>query len=215
VTAPLRADDVARLDRSIAAGGVALIPTDTVYGLACDPDSRDAVQRLYEIKGRPADRPAAVMFGSLNGALAALDWLSQGERSALRALLPGPVTVLLANPQQRFPLACLGASTIGVRVPMLSGRLAALGALARPLMQTSANISGEAEAKSLAEVDPRVRAGLRPGLDVELDGGALPGAASTVLDLTAYASGGGFHVVREGPVSAAEVARLLASARSS
>jgi L-threonylcarbamoyladenylate synthase len=146
------------------------------------------------------------MFFSLAGALKELDWLADAERGALEALLPGPVTVLLPNPSQRFPLACVGASALGLRVPRLPARIGALAGLGRPVMQSSANLTGGPEARRLDEVDGHVRA----GLDIELDGGELPGVASTVLDLGAYSADGHWSIVREGPLDAAEIARLLA-----
>ncbi len=89
---------------------MAVFPADTVYGLACDPLNRAAVTRLYELKGRPAAQPAAVMFFSLAAALEALPELGGSERAALRALLPGPLTLLLPNRDDRYPLACRPAS---------------------------------------------------------------------------------------------------------
>ena len=80
--------DAARLTACLKAGGVVVFPTDTVYGLGCDPDSEDAVRRLYELKGRPADRPAAVMFFDRTRALEALPELRAAERAAVQALLP-------------------------------------------------------------------------------------------------------------------------------
>ena len=102
----------------MAVGGVAVFPADTVYGLACDPDNRLAVERLYLLKRGALDKPSAVMFFDSSLALAALPELGERTRAALGRLLPGAVTVLLPNPAQRFPLAC-GADplTLGVRVP--------------------------------------------------------------------------------------------------
>ena len=102
------------------AGGVAVFPADTVYGLACAPDSPHAVERLYALKGRPPDKPAAVMFFDRDRALAALPELGERTRAALEALLPGAVTLLLPNPRRRFPLACgPDPATLGLRVPAL------------------------------------------------------------------------------------------------
>ncbi|MCL2770490.1 MAG: Sua5/YciO/YrdC/YwlC family protein, partial [Solirubrobacterales bacterium] len=110
--------DVAALERCLAGGGVALLPTDTLYGLACDPDSPVGVARLYEIKGRVKQKPAAVMFATLAAALEALPELDEAVRGAVRALLPGPVTLLVPNPRRRFPLACpRDPELLGVRVP--------------------------------------------------------------------------------------------------
>src|SRR5436309_6121753 len=106
--------------RCISVGGVAVFPADTVYGLACDPDNRVAVERLYLLKRRPLDKPSAVMFFDLELAFAALPELGKRTTEALERLLPGPLGVLLSNPAGRFPFACGGdRSTLGVRVPAL------------------------------------------------------------------------------------------------
>jgi L-threonylcarbamoyladenylate synthase len=202
----LRREDALGLERCLAYDGVALVPTDTVYGLACDPESESAVRRLYALKGRPADRPAAVMFFALERALAALPELGQREQSALRTLLPAPLTVLLPNPAARYPLACgPEPRVLGLRVPLLGDRIAVLSALERPIMQSSANLSGGPEARRLQDVSPEVRLGVQ----LELDGGELPGVASTVLDLTSYGSEGSWRIAREGPVARGDLERRL------
>ena len=189
-------------ERCIADGGVALFPADTVYGLACDPESKEAVERLYAIKGRPADRPAAVMFFQLEPALAALPELGPRTRGALERLLPGPATLLLPNPERLFPLACGPVpDRLGLRVPDLP----LLARVRRPVMQSSANPSGGADARRLEDVDQRIR----EQVDLEIDGGELPGTPSTVIDLSEYERTGGYEVVREGALDAASVATRL------
>jgi L-threonylcarbamoyladenylate synthase len=224
--------DAERLRECLAGGGVAVFPADTVYGLACDPLNREAVGRLYELKGRPPERPAAVMFFSLAPALDSLPELGGRECAALRALLPGPLTVLLPNREDRYPLACRPAvalsgapavtegpqapalrerpradqeGVLGLRVPALPEPLAALRAVDVPVMQSSANLSGGLEARRLADVPPA----LLQGADLVLDGGELPGIASTVLDLREYEARGRWRIVREGPAGQAELERAL------
>jgi L-threonylcarbamoyladenylate synthase len=202
----LTAPDASKLSECLAGGGVCLFPSDTVYGLGCDPTSAAAVSRLYELKGRPPERPAAVMFFALQGALAALGELTDRERAAMRALLPGPVTMLLANRGRRYPLACgPNPDTLGLRVPALVGPLAALGEVRVPILQSSANLSGEPDARRLAEVPPQ----LVKSVDLVLDAGELAGMASTVLDLRDYARNGTWRVVRDGPLSQAQLERAL------
>ncbi len=201
---PLTPADVERLRECILAGGVAVFPADTVYGLACDPANQVAVAKLYELKGRPPERPAALMFFSLPAALAALPELGERERAALRALLPAPFTLLLPNRRHRFPLAG-GGDTLGLRVPRLPEQLAALAAVDVAVMQSSANLSGGPEARRLEEI-PRA---LRDGVDLVLDGGELPGVASTVLDLREYETAGRWRIVRAGPVGDDEVRKAL------
>jgi L-threonylcarbamoyladenylate synthase len=199
-------EQVAAFEEVISGGGIAIFPTDTVYGLGTHPDSVEGAHRLYWIKGRSPDRPAAVLFFDLERALAALPEIGVKTQAALDRLLPGPVAVLLPNPATRFPLAC-GAepSRIGLRVPKLDDRLAKLSAVKVPILQSSANPTGEPDPCSLEDVDPRIRR----GADIELDAGVLPGTPSTVIDLSDYEDSGSFEVLREGALSADVVGAQL------
>lgn len=202
----MRPTDVEAFRACIESGGIALFPADTVYGLAAAPGSESAVRRLYELKGRPPERPAAVMFFELERALAALPELGQRTREAIMRLLPGPVTLVLPNPARRYPLACgPRPERLGIRVPDLAGPLEPLAGAAVAVLQSSANLSGGADPRRLDEVDPAVRA----GVDVELDGGELPGTPSTVVDLAAYEETGAFDVLREGALPADRLAAQL------
>jgi L-threonylcarbamoyladenylate synthase len=200
------AEQVAEFEEVIAEGGIAIFPTDTVYGLGTHPDSVEGAHRLYWIKGRSPDRPAAVLFFDLERALAALPEVGPKTGEALGRLLPGAVTVLLPNPATRFPLAC-GAEPdrLGLRVPELGDRLTKLAGVSVPILQSSANPTGETDPRSLEEVDPRIRR----GADIELDAGVLPGTPSTVIDLTRYEESGEMEVLREGALTADEVRAQL------
>jgi L-threonylcarbamoyladenylate synthase len=180
-------------DDCIARGGVAVFPADTVYGLACDPSSEDAVARLYWLKGRPPDKPAAVMFFDLEQAL--LPELSPRTRALMARLLPGAVTLLV--PSDRYPLAG-GSGTLGLRVPDVP----ALGG--RPVLQSSANHAGGPDARRLEDVPEAIRG----GADLVLDGGELPGTPSTVVDLREFDAGGDLRIVRAGAVPEAVVRSL-------
>lgn len=185
------------LDRCLAGGGVALFPADTVYGLCCDPLDAHAVERLFELKGRPRAKPAALAFFALEPALAALPWLGARTRRAFQALLPGPLTLLVPNPERRFPLA--GGELLGVRVIDVGIELA------RPILQSSANLAGGPDARTLAAVPASIRA----GVDLALDGGELPGTPSSVVDLSRFESRGSWRLLREGACSAVAIERAL------
>ena len=205
--AALGAEDAATFARCMRVGGVAVFPADTVYGLACEPDLPEAVGRLYAIKGRRPDKPAAVMFFDPELAFAALPELGPRTRALLERVLPGGLTALLPNPERRFPLACGPApDTLGVRVPALPPAIAALAAVRWPVLQSSANPAGGADARRLGDVP----AGIRRAADLVLDGGVLPGTPSTVVDLRRYEAGGDWAVVREGAVPADAIARAAA-----
>jgi L-threonylcarbamoyladenylate synthase len=188
-------------EHCIARGGVALFPADTVYGLACDPESEAAVARLYALKGRPPEKPAAVMFFSRDAALQALPELGPRTRALLERLLPGPVTVLVPNPAGRFPLAG-GGPLLGVRVPDLP----ALASVRRPVLQSSANHAGEPDARRPDEVPADIVA----GANLVLGAGELAGTPSTVVDLGAYEDEGAWTIVREGALPRAELERVVA-----
>jgi L-threonylcarbamoyladenylate synthase len=194
--------DAEAFERCIADGGVAVFAADTVYGLACDPENRAAVERLYALKLRPLGKPSAVMFFELDAALEALPELAEQTRWAMEAILPGGVTLLLPSPGARFPLAC-GAdpSTLGVRVPDVP----ALRGVRRPVLQSSANVAGGPDARRLEDVPEPIRA----AVDLVIDGGELPGVASTVIDLRRYDQGGSWSVVRPGSVPEVELQRAL------
>jgi L-threonylcarbamoyladenylate synthase len=201
----LSAEDAATFGRCISVGGVAVFPADTVYGLACEPDMRDAVERLYALKGRRPDKPAAVMFFRRDLALAALPELGARTRAALEALLPGPVTALLPNPAGRFPLAG-GGDVLGLRVPELPPALAALEAVQWPVLQSSANHAGGDDARTLDGVPEPIRR----EADLVLDGGELPGTPSTVVDLRAFETTRDWRVVREGALTRDQLRERLA-----
>jgi L-threonylcarbamoyladenylate synthase len=200
-------EEAAALEACVREGGVAIFPADTVYGICCDPSDERAVARVYELKGRPASRAAAVMFFARERALEALPELSGAERKAAEALLPGAVTLLVGNPLARFPAACAGdPHTIGLRVPAWPPALAALSGVGVAVMQSSANLSGGGDARRLEDV-PRE---LREGADLVLDGGELPGVSSTVIDLRGLPAGTGWRIVRAGAVPERAVAAALA-----
>ncbi len=191
----------AELEACIAAGGVAVFPSDTVYGLACDPESAAAVERMYALKGRPPGKPSAVMFFDAGLAAAALPELGERTRALMARLLPGGVTLVLPNPRGRFPLA--GGESLGLRVPDVP----LLRGVGRPVLQSSANVAGGADARRIEEVPSAIRA----GADLVVDAGELPGTPSTVVDLRGYEGTGDWAIVRVGAVTAqtiAEAARV-------
>ena len=199
-------EDAAReaLEACITAGGVAVFPADGLYGLACDPMSPSAVRRIHELKGRPARKPSAVLYFDQLAMRELVADMGPRTREAAAALLPGPVTLVIANPAQRYPLACAeDPEKLGVR--LLDGPLR--GARC-PLFQTSANLSGEPPPASFREVDVE----LVKAVDLAIDGGRLTGEPSTVIDVSRLDSGGGWEVLREGGLPKAEAFRLLRAA---
>jgi L-threonylcarbamoyladenylate synthase len=205
----ITASDAETFGRCIAVGGVAVFPADTVYGLACEPDTREAVERLYALKGRRPDKPAAVMFFDPELAFAALPELEPRTRSLLERLLPGGITALLPNPLRRYPLACgPDPHTLGLRVPALGPETEALAEMRWPVMQSSANRAGGIDAQHLEEVPEQIRR----GADLVLDGGELEGTPSTVVDLRRFELDGMWAVLRQGAVPERDIELAAAEA---
>jgi len=191
----------AALTATIVSGGIAVFPADGLYGLACDPLKADAIARLHALKGRDDGKPSAVLFFSPLILRELVSSLGEPTRAALGALLPGPVTAVVYNPERRYPLACReDPERLGIR--LIESPLAGV---ATPLFQTSANLAGEPAPSRFEDVPPDIV----EGADLALDGGELTGQPSTVVDVTGLELGGGWTVLREGGMPASEIERRL------
>jgi L-threonylcarbamoyladenylate synthase len=185
------------LELCVAAGGVAIFPADGLYGLACDPLNQTAIERIHRIKGRDDGKPSAVLYFSPLALRELVEGLGDRTRAAVGALLPGPVTLIVNNPEHRYPLACREDSErLGLR--LIDGPLAGM---MWPVFQTSANRSGEPAPAIFADV-PR---SILSAVDVAIDGGALTGAPSTVIDVTSLDSGGEWTILRQGGMPVEEL----------
>jgi L-threonylcarbamoyladenylate synthase len=192
----------AALERCVAAGGVAVFPSDGVYGLACDPLDAAAISRIHRMKGRDDGKPAAVMYFSPLAMRELVAELGPRAAAAVSALLPGPVTLVVKNAGHRYPLACReDVERLGVR--LLAGPLA--GAMC-PVFQTSANLSGKPAPGRFEEVPDSILA----AVDLAIDGGQLGGLPSTVVDIAAIDDGGGWEILRQGAISEGDLASRLA-----
>jgi L-threonylcarbamoyladenylate synthase len=189
------------LDQVVGEGGVVLFPADTLYGLGCDPMNEAAIERIHETKGRDDGKPSAVLYFSPLAMRELIADLGSGARVAMAALLPGPVTLVIANPARRYPLAARGdPERLGVR--LIEGPLLGANSV---LFQTSANVSGKPPPASFESIDPAIAA----AVDLSIDGGELWGAPSTVVDVSGLDRGEDWEVLREGALTVAEVAAKL------
>src|SRR5512132_3265384 len=192
------------LERCVGQGGVAIFPADTLYGLACDPLNAQAGERIHSFKGRDEGKPSAVMYFSPLAMRELISALGERSRQAVSTLLPGPVTLVIANPDQRYPLASRdNPERLGVR--LIEGPLSGTRT---PIFQTSANRSGESAPHSFEGIDEQVLA----GADVAIDGGELLGAPSTVVDPSELDSSGRWEVLREGALPRGVIEVILGEA---
>ena len=186
-------------------GKPVVLPFDTVYGLAADPNQEPAVRRLYDLKGRAETDPSALVARDLDYLLECVPELRGPVAERALLLLPGPVTLVLPNPAGRFRwLTGTNPGAIGVRVPSFAGSGADVLERVGVVAATSANHPGGRDPKRLSDVPEAIR----EGAGALVDGGELPGSPSTVIDLT----GAEPRILREGALPAEEALRRLGAA---
>lgn len=176
--------------RLLRAGGVVGIPTDTVYGLAAAPHRPEAVERLYELKGRPSDKPIALLVPSLEAAALLVEFGEPATHLARRHW-PGALTLIVPTVVPLSPWIGDRGLTAGVRMPDSELTLSILR-LSGPLAVTSANRSGETPAVTHGEAV----ATFGETVDGYVEGICPGGSSSTVVDVTGVVP----RVLRPGPV---------------
>jgi L-threonylcarbamoyladenylate synthase len=183
----------------IAKGGLVCYPTDTVYGLGCDPLNGSAIERTLRVKGgRKKSMP--VLVKGLEDA-ERLSHVSKPARQVAKGFWPGPLTIVL-RAREILPKILAPEGTVGLRSPKHAICRSLLGLCTGALVGTSANLTGQAPAISAGQV---VRA-LGEHVDLILDGGTAPiGVSSTVVDLTTANP----RIIREGPIARVEIMRHL------
>jgi L-threonylcarbamoyladenylate synthase len=172
-----RAADARRAVAALRAGATAVYPTETVYGLGADATDPDAVARVFDLKGRPREKPLSAGFPTVAAAARHTRPTVREERF-MRTFLPGPVTVVVDRGPDLPGILTAGRDRVGVRVPAHGLALSVLAAVGRPVTATSANRSGEPGVRRVAALDD----GIRAGVAAVVDGGETPGGSSTVVD---------------------------------
>jgi len=178
----------------LQAGGVVAMPTDTLYGLAADPFSSEAVARVFAVKGRSTDRAMPLVAADVDQVVNQLGPLSELAQRLASKYWPGPLTLLVARPSSIPADVAGGRTEIGVRVPAHAVTRELCRVSGRLLTATSANLSGAPPSNDPDDIE---RA-LRTGVDLLLDAGRTPGGPpSTIVDVT----GREVRLVRAGAIA--------------
>lgn len=180
-------------------------PTRCLYGLGADAFNATAVERVFEIKQRPADMPLLVLINSPDQ----MDGLARSIPRVAHVLMqrfwPGRLTLVLEAEASLPERLTAGTGKIGIRLAAHPVTRALVEAVARPITGTSANISGGTGCRQISELDPQIRR----QVDIILDGGPLKGGVgSTVVDVTGETP----VVIREGEISKPEITAVIKSA---
>jgi len=204
--APQR-DAIDEAAKWIRAGYVVAIPTDTLYGLAADPFSAAAVARVFDVKGRAADRALPLIAADVAQIASRLGRLSEMATRLADRFWPGPLTLLMPAARQLAREVSGETGTVGVRVPADAIARAVCAACGHPVTATSANLSGAPAAATADDVEDA----LGDRIEFMLDAGPTPGGApSTIVDVTA----GEPRLVRAGAIAWEEIQAWLHSARA-
>ncbi len=200
----LKADmaGIRRVSQVLLQGGVAAFPTETFYGLGADARNEEALQKIFQIKGREENKPLLLLIGDR-------DWLSGLVRNIppvagrlMEKFWPGPLTLVFEASPRVSALLTGGTGTVGVRLSPHPVAQALIQAVGRAITATSANLSGQPSASVAAEV---FRA-LGNRVDAILDGGQTAGGlGSTVLDVSSPSP----RTIRRGVISQAELVPFL------
>ena len=186
----------------LADGGLIVIPTDTVYGIAARLDEESAVEALFAAKLRPRDGAIPALVASVTDAQRLVSGELEAHEGLLRRFWPGALTIVVRRSDTVPDWVTAGRDTVGIRMPDSEIAQAIRAAAGGALAVTSANISGAPAACEVADLPEE----LLRHVGLVVDGGRCPGGrASTVLDLSAHPP----RVLREGPIDADELRRML------
>ena len=162
-------------------GGVVAYPTDTVYGLGADAFNQEAVNLIYRIKHRPAHQPLSVLVADPGDITVLTGSLPDSARLLIARFWPGGLTLVVKKTSRVPEWVTAGGDTVAIRMPDHPITLELVRKLGKPLIGTSANLSGSPSPKTAAEV----RMQLGSAVDLVLDGGTCPGGVeSTVVDVS-------------------------------
>ena len=183
-------------------GGLAAVPTETVYGLAADGRNAIAVRKLYEVKGRPPQKPVSLLVPDLEACEELCSELSPDAVRLAEAFWPGPLTIVVKKSPAVPGIVTAGGDTVGLRCPLHSLTLQLLREFNGPLATPSANLSGRPSPKTATEV----LEALGGRIPFILDGGpCVVGVESPIVDLTGCVP----RILRRGGLAPEEIRHVL------
>lgn len=193
-------NNILAASRIVKRGGLVVYPTDTVYGLGCDPLNIQAVKRIFKVKGE-REKPFPVLASSIES-VEKIAHLSKKARKIAAKLWPGPVTLVLPKKDALPDIVTCGLNSVGMRVPRHEVAMELIRLSQGLLIGTSANKTGENPPRTAHEANKQ----LGKEVDIILNGGPTPlGVASTVIDLTSKKT----KILREGPISLEGIMKAL------
>jgi len=194
-------DNVLEASKVVRKGGLVVYPTDTVYGLGCDPFNVRAVERVFKVKGERKEKPLPILASSIKF-IEKIAYMNERARKIAERYWPGPLTLVVPKKAVFPSVVTCGLASVGVRIPNHTVAIQLISLCNGLLVGTSANKAGERSPKTAREAYKQ----LGEQVDIVLDGGpASLGQESSIVDLTSRKP----RMLREGPIQLVEVLKAL------
>jgi len=186
---------------TVKLGGLIVYPTDTLYGLGCDPFNIEAVKRIFKVKGEERKKPLPILASNIQQ-VKKIAYLPKEVEKVAKRFWPGPLTIVVPKKPALPDIVTCDTDSVGVRVPKHDSALQLIRLSGGLLVGTSANRTGEKPPKTAQEAVQQ----LGEEIDIILDGGPAPlGVSSTVVDFTSVKP----KLVRKGPIKLSDVLDIL------
>ena len=199
-------DNILTASQIVRKGGLVVYPTETVYGLGCDPFRIEAVKRVFEVKGERI-KPLPILASSIDH-VEKIACMSQEGKKVAEKFWPGPLTMVFPKRLVLPDIVTCNADSVGVRIPKHDVALQLISLSNGLLIGTSANRTGEKPPRTVQEATQQ----LKEEVDVFLDGGPTTlGRPSTVIDFTSKKP----RILREGPISLKEISDIISKKNKS
>ncbi|MBR6332526.1 MAG: threonylcarbamoyl-AMP synthase [Dehalococcoidales bacterium] len=193
--------DSAKVKKSFEAGGVVVFPTDTVYGIGCVYDDEDAVKKIFVIKQRDSNKPLPLLLSSKEQLSLVTDDKNIYAETLADAFWPGALTLVVRKSKNVSDVITCGTATIAVRCPNNDGLRDLIGRLGKPIIGTSANISGE---PSITKYSDAKRV-FSDSVECVVEGRCTDNVPSTIVDVTGKVP----KILREGPITAEQIKEVI------
>lgn len=191
-----------RVVQILSDGGIAIFPTETVYGIGANAYNEESVRRIYEVKNRPGEKPLSIMVSGIDEISKYAIIENDVERKIINSFMPGAITIILKKKQGLFDYISSGKDTIGIRIPDNKIILEILNKLKLPIVAPSANISGMPSGVSLEDI----KKDFDGKVNVCINGGkAKLGESSTIVQVI----NGKPVILRQGKITLEEINKVL------
>jgi len=169
--------NIDRIVKEIESGNLVITPTDTVYGIMADSMNIDSIKKVYEAKKREYKKPLILLVSDINMLYEYVDSVNEIEKEIIDKYMPGRLTILLKKNNKISDLVSAGSDYIGIRIPDNKDLITIINKLGRPVISTSANISGSDTITSIDMIDKK----LLNNISYVEDGGVIDSKSSTIV----------------------------------